>query len=54
MVKDSEAKDKVVAMIIELANDEAHQKALRENIAKLAVNDADRKVAEQILDVIKK
>jgi UDP-N-acetylglucosamine--N-acetylmuramyl-(pentapeptide) pyrophosphoryl-undecaprenol N-acetylglucosamine transferase len=54
MVKDSEAKDKVVAMIIELANDEAHQKVLRENIAKLAVNDADRKVAEQILDVIKK
>lgn len=53
MVKDREAKDKVVAAIIALANDEAKQKELKENIGKLAVTDADKKVAEEILKTIK-
>lgn len=52
MVKDSEAKDKAVPAIIALANDEAKQNELKQNISALAVTDADKKVAEEILKVI--
>lgn len=54
MVKDSDAKEKVVSTIIALAKDEAKQKELKENIARLAITDADKKVAEAILKTIKK
>lgn len=52
MIKDSEAKDKVVSTIIALANDEQQQNELRNNIALLAATDADKKVAEEILKMI--
>ncbi|HLG40548.1 MAG TPA: undecaprenyldiphospho-muramoylpentapeptide beta-N-acetylglucosaminyltransferase [Chitinophagaceae bacterium] len=48
MVKDSEASDKVVPMIIELAKDEKRQAELKKNIGELAVNDADKRIAEEI------
>ena len=52
MVKDSEAKEKLVFMAIELAKDESKQEELKQNIAALAITDADQKIAEEILQVI--
>jgi len=49
MVKDSEAVDKVVPMIIELAKDENKQTEFRRNIGALAIVDADRKIADEII-----
>jgi UDP-N-acetylglucosamine--N-acetylmuramyl-(pentapeptide) pyrophosphoryl-undecaprenol N-acetylglucosamine transferase len=49
IIKDSEAIDKVVQMVIELANDEAKQNELKKNISLLAVNNADEKIADEIL-----
>ena len=54
MVKDSEAKEKVVSTIIALANDEQKQTELRANIAALAVTDADKRIADEILKTIAK
>jgi UDP-N-acetylglucosamine--N-acetylmuramyl-(pentapeptide) pyrophosphoryl-undecaprenol N-acetylglucosamine transferase len=53
MVKDSEAIDKVVPMIIELANDESRQSELKKNIGALAITDADRVIAEEIMKAIR-
>src|SRR4030095_6694490 len=49
MVKDNEALDKVVPMIIELAKDENRQNELKKNIGALAIKDADRRIAEEVL-----
>ena len=49
MVKDDEALDKVVPMIIELANDENKQNELKKNIGALAITDADKRIADEIL-----
>lgn len=51
-VRDSEAKEKLVFMTIELAKDEPHQADLKKNIAALAITDADKKIAAEILKVI--
>ncbi len=53
MVKDSEALDKVVPMIIELAKDENRQAELKKNIGTLAITDADKRIAEEILKTLK-
>ena len=42
MVKDSEAKEKLVPMIIELAKDESRQNELKNNIGALAITDAGK------------
>jgi UDP-N-acetylglucosamine--N-acetylmuramyl-(pentapeptide) pyrophosphoryl-undecaprenol N-acetylglucosamine transferase len=52
MVKDSEALDKVIPMIIELANDSNKQNELKRNIGMLAITDADRRIAEEVLGLI--
>ncbi|HLF46653.1 MAG TPA: undecaprenyldiphospho-muramoylpentapeptide beta-N-acetylglucosaminyltransferase [Chitinophagaceae bacterium] len=52
MVKDSEAIEKAVPMIIELANDEERQSELRKNIGQLAIVNADEKIAEEILKLL--
>jgi len=49
MVKDSEALDKVVPAIIELANDNNKQNELKKNIGMLAITDADKRIAEEVL-----
>lgn len=54
MVPDGEALDKVVPMIIELANDEARQMELKENIGKMAMLNADELIADEVLSLIKK
>ena len=52
MVKDSEAIDKAVAMVVELAKNENRQNELKKNIAMLGIVDADRRIAEEILKLI--
>jgi UDP-N-acetylglucosamine--N-acetylmuramyl-(pentapeptide) pyrophosphoryl-undecaprenol N-acetylglucosamine transferase len=49
MVKDSEALQKTVPAIIELAKNEQQQNELRNNIARYAVTDADTQIAGDIL-----
>jgi UDP-N-acetylglucosamine--N-acetylmuramyl-(pentapeptide) pyrophosphoryl-undecaprenol N-acetylglucosamine transferase len=52
MVKDSEAIDKVVPSILELAGNEQKQDELKNNIANYAVKDADERIAREILKSI--
>jgi len=52
IVRDSEAKDKVIPMIIDLAMDEGKQNELKNNIGQLAIADADSRIAEEILNLI--
>jgi UDP-N-acetylglucosamine--N-acetylmuramyl-(pentapeptide) pyrophosphoryl-undecaprenol N-acetylglucosamine transferase len=52
MVKDSEAMNKVVPTIIELAKDEQKQNELKQNIGKYAVINADEHIAKEILKSI--
>ncbi len=52
MVKDSEAKDKLVSTVIALVKDEQKQAQLKENIGKLAITDADDVIAREILMVV--
>jgi UDP-N-acetylglucosamine--N-acetylmuramyl-(pentapeptide) pyrophosphoryl-undecaprenol N-acetylglucosamine transferase len=52
MVKDSEALDKVVPMIIELANDNNKQTELKRNMGMLAITDADKRIADEVLKLI--
>jgi len=52
MVKDSEAKDQLVDTVIGLAKDPARRSALVENIGRLAVTDADDRIAREILKSI--
>ena len=53
MVKDSEATNKVVPAIIELARNEEEQNELKENIGKYAVANADEAIAKQIIESLK-
>ena len=52
MVKDNEAMEKAIPMIINLSKNEEQQNKLRENIAKHAVINADEVVAKEILRTI--
>lgn len=52
MVKDSEAFDRLVPTIIELAKNEKEQNELKENIAKYAVVNADEHIAKEIMKSI--
>jgi UDP-N-acetylglucosamine--N-acetylmuramyl-(pentapeptide) pyrophosphoryl-undecaprenol N-acetylglucosamine transferase len=52
MVKDNEAKDKLIQTVIALSKDEQKQKELKENIGRLAVTNADEIIAKEILKTI--
>jgi UDP-N-acetylglucosamine--N-acetylmuramyl-(pentapeptide) pyrophosphoryl-undecaprenol N-acetylglucosamine transferase len=52
LVKDSEAKDKLVTTAITLMKDEPRRHQLEENIRKLAVTNADEVIAREILTTI--
>jgi len=52
MIKDDEALDKVVPMIIQLAKDENKQNELKKNIGMLAITDADKRIAQTVLELI--
>ena len=53
MVKDNEAKEKLINTVLSLMNDQAMQQLLQTNIAKLGVTDADERIANEILKTIK-
>jgi len=53
VVKDSEAKEKLVSTVTALANDPARQETLKQNIKALAVTNADEIIAKQILETIR-
>lgn len=52
MVKDQDAKVKLVQTVIELSKDEQKQNELKKNISRLAVTNADEIIAKEILKVI--
>ncbi|RYZ22394.1 MAG: undecaprenyldiphospho-muramoylpentapeptide beta-N-acetylglucosaminyltransferase [Chitinophagaceae bacterium] len=52
LVKDSEAKEKIVPELLALAGDGSGQELLKTNIGKLGVTDADRTIAQAILKQI--
>ncbi|MFL5742173.1 MAG: undecaprenyldiphospho-muramoylpentapeptide beta-N-acetylglucosaminyltransferase [Flavisolibacter sp.] len=52
MVKDSEAKEKMVIEVLQLAMNEPKQNELKENIGKYAVVNADDRIAQEILNSI--
>ena len=52
MIKDTEAADKLVPMTIDLAKDDQWQSDLRRHIAALAIVDADKLIAHEVLQAI--
>ena len=52
MIKDSEAKEKLVAAVIALSKDESLQATLKKNIQALAVSNADEIIAREIIKSI--
>ncbi len=54
LIKDSEAKEKLIPALLELAGDERKQADMRNNMAGLARVDADVQVARDVLSVLKK
>jgi UDP-N-acetylglucosamine--N-acetylmuramyl-(pentapeptide) pyrophosphoryl-undecaprenol N-acetylglucosamine transferase len=53
IIKDSEAKEKLVATVIELAKNEALQQQLKQHIAPLAITNAAEAIVNEILNTIK-
>jgi len=54
IVKDNEAKEKLVATVINLSKNEELQQSLKQNISPLAITNADEVIATEILKTIKK
>lgn len=52
MIKDNEAKEKLVQTAISLAKDEIRQQELKANISRLAITDADLRIATAIINTI--
>lgn len=53
MVKDGEAKDRLVTVALELSRDKMKQEELKTNIGRLAITDAGERIAKEIIAVIK-
>ncbi len=53
LVKDSEAKEQLVATVIALSKDKARQAELKGNIGRLAITNAGDRIAGDILAAIK-
>jgi len=52
MIKDDEVKEKLIATVIALSKDEALQQQLKNNIATLAIRNADEIIAKEVLNTI--
>ena len=50
MIPDGKVKEKLVTTLIDLAHNPAEQEILRKNIGRLAITDADEKIAKEILE----
>ena len=53
MIPNSEANEKLVPELVALTKDEAKQNELKNNIKKLAITDADKRIAGEILNLLK-
>jgi len=53
MVKDSEAREKAIPLVIEIMQNEQQQEHLKYNISQYAIVNADEHIAKEILDAIK-
>ena len=53
MVKDSEVKEKLVAVLLSLAADAQQQQVLKTNIAKQKKEDADKQIVDEMLAYLK-
>jgi UDP-N-acetylglucosamine--N-acetylmuramyl-(pentapeptide) pyrophosphoryl-undecaprenol N-acetylglucosamine transferase len=53
IVKDSETKEKLVSMIIDLAKDDAKQSELKRHIAPMGISNADERIADEVLKLLK-
>lgn len=49
LVKDNEAKEKLIPMVVNMSKDEARLTELEQNIAQMAFADADKRVATEVL-----
>ncbi|HZZ75294.1 MAG TPA: glycosyltransferase, partial [Puia sp.] len=52
MIPDKDASERLVPEIIRLANNKSEQEMLKENIGKMAITDADDKIANKILKIL--
>ncbi|HXR81693.1 MAG TPA: glycosyltransferase, partial [Saprospiraceae bacterium] len=52
MIKDTEAADKLVPMTIDLARDDQWQFDLKRHIAAMAISNADKVIAHEIMNAI--
>jgi UDP-N-acetylglucosamine--N-acetylmuramyl-(pentapeptide) pyrophosphoryl-undecaprenol N-acetylglucosamine transferase len=53
VIKDQEAREKLPAILVQVLNDDSRRKALAKNIAAFATKDADDKIADEIIKLIK-
>jgi UDP-N-acetylglucosamine--N-acetylmuramyl-(pentapeptide) pyrophosphoryl-undecaprenol N-acetylglucosamine transferase len=54
VVKDQEAGEKLPAILVQVLNDDSRREALAKNIGAFATKDADDKIADEIIKLIKK
>lgn len=52
MIPDKDARNKMIPEILALAKNKTEQEILKNNIGKLAVTDADEKIANEILKIL--
>jgi UDP-N-acetylglucosamine--N-acetylmuramyl-(pentapeptide) pyrophosphoryl-undecaprenol N-acetylglucosamine transferase len=52
MVRDEEAREKLVKTVTDLAEDENRQNELKKNIGALSITDADKKIATEVMKVL--
>lgn len=54
LVRDADARDKLVETALELVDDSARRNSLSENIRKMAIRDADEVIAREVLKMVKR
>ncbi|MBW6459934.1 MAG: undecaprenyldiphospho-muramoylpentapeptide beta-N-acetylglucosaminyltransferase [Bacteroidales bacterium] len=54
VIKDSEGREKLPQMFLELINDERKRKQLAENIGKFAIPDAAEKIANEVISILER
>ena len=53
MVKDIEAREKLISALDEVIHDSALQKALSDNIKDMGIRSADKRIVEEIAKIVK-
>ena len=53
LIKDSEVKERLLETILDLASSDSRQQEMRNNISKLAITNADQRIADEILKIVR-